>query len=70
MTETGLTPPQLADRWGLSQHTLRGWRLRGIGPPWVTRPRLGTPYGQSRVLYPLPGVLAFEEAQGITPINP
>jgi hypothetical protein len=36
----------------------------------VTLPRLATPAGTPRVQYPLADVLAFEESNSITPINP
>jgi hypothetical protein len=70
MMEPGFTPTELARRWGLSPQTLRQWRAGGTGPPWHKRPRMGCPRGQSLVFYPLPGVLAFEQAQGITPLHP
>lgn len=65
-----LTTDQLAARWGVSPATIRGHRRRRTGPPYRTIPRLGRPYGSPGVLYPLHHVLAFEEAMGITPIQP
>jgi hypothetical protein len=69
-TDTCLTTEQLAQRWGLSPATIKHWRSRGTGPIYVTAPRLGTPYGAARVRYPLHQILAFEEANHITPLNP
>ncbi len=68
--EPYLTTEQLAHRWGLSPATIRGQRSRGNGPQYITLPRVALPAGTSRVRYPLPNVLAFEEANNITPINP
>jgi len=65
-----LTTEQLAERWGLKPSTIKSQRLRGQGPPYYTVPRFGLPLGESRVRYPLPDLLAFEEAHSITPINP
>jgi hypothetical protein len=45
----------LAWRWGVSVRTLEGWRLRRKGPPYL---KLGR-----RVVYPLEGILEFEQAQ-------
>ena len=70
MTEPFLTTEQLAARWGLKPNTIRDQRRRGVGPPYTTLPRLGTPFGVSRVQYPLHQVLAFEEANHITPLIP
>ena len=70
MTEAFLTTEQLATRWGLKPASIRHQRVRGVGPPYETLPRLGTPFGVSRVRYPLAQVLAFEEANNITPIKP
>ncbi len=69
MTDADLTPQQLADRWGLQPATLRGWRFRGQGPPYVLHPRIGLPRGTARVRYRLHDVLAFEAAHNITPIT-
>ena len=69
-TEVSLTTEQLAQRWGLSPATIKHWRSRDVGPPYITMPRLGTPYGTPRVRYSLHQVLAFEEANHITPIKP
>jgi len=69
-TEASLTTEQLAERWGLSPATIKHWRSRDVCPPYVTMPRLGTPYGTPRVRYQLHQVLAFEEANHITPIKP
>lgn len=69
MTEPYLTTEQLAERWGLKPSAIKGQRARGIGPEYVTLPRIGLPAGMPRVRYPLAHVLAFEEANNITPLN-
>lgn len=69
MTEPSLTTDELAARWGLRPSAIKNQRARGVGPAYVTMPRLGTPAGTPRVRYPLAQVLAFEEANGITPLN-
>jgi hypothetical protein len=69
MIEPYLTSDQLAARWGLSPATIKGQRARGIGPVYYTIPRISAPSGASRVRYPLSQVLAFEEANSITPLN-
>ena len=43
---------QLAERWGLSERTLEGWRWRGFGPRWL---KLG-----GRVAYRTEDIEAFE----------
>lgn len=70
MNEPFLTTNQLAARWGLKPAAIKNQRARGIGPVYVTAPRIGLPAGTPRVRYSLAQVLAFEEANGITPLNP
>lgn len=65
-----LNTEQLAARWGVSPATIRSHRHRGTGPQYVTKSKIGRPLGLPLVLYPLHHVLAFEEAHGITPIQP
>lgn len=65
-----LTTEQLAARWGVRPATIRSHRYRGTGPAYYKIPRFGRPSGAAEVLYPLHHVLAFEEANGITPIQP
>jgi hypothetical protein len=69
MTEPFLTTDELAARWGLKPAAIKNQRARGIGPAYITAPRIGLPAGTPRVRYPLAQVLAFEEANGITPLN-
>jgi hypothetical protein len=69
MTEPNLTTEQLAKRWGVKPGAIKHQRERGIGPEYVTLPRIGLPAGTPRVRYPLANVLAFEEANNITPLN-
>jgi len=70
MTEPFLTTNELAARWGLKPAAIKNQRLRGIGPSYYTIPRRYCPAGTPRVRYPLAQVLAFEEANGITPLDP
>jgi len=70
MTDPYLTTDQLARRWGVKPATIKGQRARGNGPPYYAPPRIGFPSRTPRVRYPLAQVLAFEEANNITPINP
>jgi hypothetical protein len=70
MNEAALTTEQLARRWGVKPSTIRGHRYRGTGPKFAEIPRLGRPVASPKVLYPLHDVLAFEEANGIVPVEP
>jgi hypothetical protein len=69
MTEPYLTTDQLAARWGLTPSAIKNQRARGVGPGYVTASRIALPAGTPRVRYPLSQVLAFEEANNITPLN-
>lgn len=69
MTEPYLTTDQLAARWGLQPAAIKNQRARGTGPGYYTIPRIGFPAGTPRVRYPLSQVLAFEEANSITPLT-
>jgi hypothetical protein len=64
-----LTTEQLATRWGLKPAAIKNQRARGVGPQYQTLSRIGTPAGTPRVRYPIAYVLAFEEANNITPLN-
>ena len=66
-TEPYLTTDQLAIRWGLRPSAIKNQRRHGIGPSYYTIPRIGFPAGTPRIRYPLAQVLAFEEANQITP---
>jgi hypothetical protein len=68
MTEPYLTNDQLATRWGLKPSAIKNQRARNIGPGYYTMPRIGFPAGTPRVRYPLSQILAFEEANNITPL--
>jgi hypothetical protein len=70
MTEPYLTTEQLAARWGLKPAAIKNQRARGIGVKYITMPRIALPAGTPRIRYPLAEVLAFEEANNITPLNP
>jgi hypothetical protein len=54
--DTLLTEQQLAERWRVSQRSLRRWRSTARLPPHI---RIGHPV-VGRVLYRLADVLAFE----------
>lgn len=47
-----LTPQEVAERWALSEDTLRRWRSEGCGPNYV---RLG-----GRIRYRLAEVMRYE----------
>ncbi len=64
------TEKQLARRYGKSPETIRKWRYKGSSPEFYTLPIFAVPYGQPRVRYEIHKVLAWEEANGITPIEP
>lgn len=49
---TFLTQHELSKRWHLSPRTLEGWRLKGIGPPYIKI--------SSRVLYRRSDIERFE----------
>jgi len=55
--DTLLTEQQLAERWRVSQRSLRRWRSTAKLPPHI---RIGHPV-VGRVLYRLADVLAFED---------
>jgi predicted DNA-binding transcriptional regulator AlpA len=48
-----LTTRQLAERWGMSEGTLRNWRVLGRGPKYL---RIG-----NQVRYKLSVIKAYEE---------
>ena len=61
---------QLARRYGMHPDSIRRWRYKGIGPEFYKIEKNLAPYGDHRVRYNLHKVLAWEEANGITPIEP
>jgi hypothetical protein len=68
-----LTTEQLAARYGMSPVSVKRWRVntrkgKTQGPLWYEVPRLAYAHGQPRIRYRLADVLAFEEANSITPI--
>ena len=63
-----LTTEQIAERYGLSPNTIKSWRARDYGPEFYELPLV--PYGTARIRYQLHKVLAWEEANAITPIKP
>ena len=61
---------QLAKRYGMHPDSIRRWRYKGIGPEYYEVSIYAVSYGDPRVRYDLYKVLAWEEANGITPIEP
>ena len=61
---------QLARRYGMHPDSIKRWRYKGIGPEFYKIEKILVPYGDPRVRYALHKVLACEEANGITPIEP
>jgi hypothetical protein len=61
-----LTTRELAERWRLTDWTLRQWRAHGIGPAYL---RLG-PGRASEVRYRLADIEEYELAGRIVPGNP
>lgn len=55
-----LTSKQLAERWGLSEGTLRNWRVLGTGPKFI---KLGKKQNAA-VRYGLAAIKSFEERKG------
>lgn len=53
MKKAYLKTAELAERWGLSTATLRGWRLLGKGPAWF---KVG-----KNVRYDMKAIRAFEQ---------
>ena len=51
-----ITPPELAERWGLTEDTLNQWRHKRIGPNYV---KIG-PSKTSRVCYRVEDIEAYE----------
>ena len=72
VTETQfLTTEQLAERYGLSPNTIKSWSAREYGPEYYELPvSLPLARGNTRIRYQLHKVLAWEEANAITPIKP
>ena len=68
-TQAYLTTVQLAERYELSPRTVKYWRKSNQGPPLYTVPRLGLSARAARTRYKLSDVLAWEQANNITPIN-
>tara|TARA_Y100001951_G_C11131757_1_gene178615 strand:+ start:238 stop:456 length:219 start_codon:yes stop_codon:yes gene_type:complete len=69
VTETQyLTTQQLAERYGLSPNTIKSWRAREYGPEYYELPFVA--FGTPKIRYQLHKVLAWEEANQITPIKP
>lgn len=64
-----LTTELLAMRYGIAPATIKGWRTREQGPPYYRVSHIGKPVGTTRVRYRLADVLAWEQANNITPIQ-
>jgi len=61
---------QLAKRYGKHPDTIRRWRYKGLGPEFYRLDGFAFIYGEPSIRYDLHKVLAWEEANGITPIEP
>ena len=61
---------QLAKRYGMHPDSIRRWRYKGIGPEFYKLEGFAAIYGEVKGRYDLHKVLAWEEANGITPIEP
>ena len=61
---------QLAKRYGKHPDTIRRWRYKGYGPEFFRLDGFAAIYGDPTIRYDLHKVLAWEEANGITPIEP
>ena len=64
------TTEQLASRYGKTPQTIRKWRYKGYGPEFYKLDGFAAIYGEPTIRYQLHKVLAWEEANGITPIEP
>ncbi len=54
-TNVHLTTKALAKRWGMHPGSRRHWRQVGHGPKYIK-------LGAKSILYPMPEILAYEEA--------
>ena len=61
---------QLAKRYGKHPDSIRRWRYKGYGPEFYRLDGFAAIYGEPTIRYQLHKVLAWEEANGITPIEP
>ena len=68
-TQPYLTTEMMAARYDLSPSTVKRWRKSNQGPPFYIVPRLGLSPRAARTRYKLSDVLAWEQANNITPIN-
>ena len=69
-----LSTKDLAERYGITQRTIKKWRTRtrrgkAEGPEWYSVPRQATALGSPLIRYPLPQLLAWEETNSIIPIK-
>ena len=58
MSEIFLTSKELAERWRAKEGTLRNWRAKKQGPPFVT-------IGVGKILYHLEDIKKYEEKQKV-----
>ena len=65
-----LSTDQLAHRYGMHPDSIRRWRYKGYGPEFYRLDGFAAIYGEPTIRYDLHKVLAWEEANGITPIEP
>ena len=75
MNETYFDSKQLAERYGITENTIRRWRLKSkkqnkqIGPKWYEIPKQATSPQIPRVRYSLDQLITWEEENKITPKN-
>ena len=75
MTETStyLDTKQLAKRYGVTDNTVKIWRMKTrkenkqLGPEWNELPKFSSTPSASRVRYNLDQVIAWEKENNITP---
>ena len=75
MTETStfLDTKQLAKRYGVTDNTVKIWRMKTrkenkqVGPEWYELPKFASTPSASRVRYNLDQVIAWEKENNIIP---
>ena len=72
-TVTYLDTKQLAKRYGVTDNTVKIWRMKTrkenkqVGPEWYELPKFASTPSASRVRYNLDQVIAWEKENNITP---
>ena len=74
-TATYLDTKQLAKRYGVTDNTVKIWRMKTrkenkqVGPEWYELPKFASTPSASRVRYNLDQVIAWEKENNITPLG-